>query len=86
MTGKTKYDLDRGNHVVYSLHYHIIFVIKYRRKALYNDKIRERLKEIFRELAPGLKIEITGMEPALDHIHMLSRQPRAQTSKRFSIL
>ena len=27
MTGKTKYDLDRGNHVVYSLHYHIIIVI-----------------------------------------------------------
>ena len=39
MTGKTKYDLDRGNHVVYSLHYHIIFVIKYRRKALYNDRL-----------------------------------------------
>ena len=30
MTGKTKYDLDRGNHVVYSLHYHIIFVINER--------------------------------------------------------
>ena len=64
MTGKTKYDLDRGNRVVYSLHYHIIFVIKYRRKALYNDKIRERLKEIFRDLAPTLKIEITGIAPA----------------------
>jgi putative transposase len=71
MTGKTKYDLDRGNHVVYSLHYHIIFVIKYRRKALYNDKIRERLKEIFRELAPKAGIEIISMEPAQDHIHLL---------------
>ena len=71
MTGKTKYDLDRGNHVVYSLHYHIIFVIKYRRKALYSDKIRERLTEIFRELAPKLKIEIISMEPAEDHIHLL---------------
>ena len=71
MTGKTRYDLDRSAHAVYSLHYHIIFVIKYRRKALHSEKIRERLKEIFRELAPGLKIEITGMEPAEDHIHML---------------
>lgn len=71
MTGKTRYDIDRSAHAVYSLHYHIIFVIKYRRKALHTDKIRERLKEIFRELAPGLKIEITGMEPAEDHIHML---------------
>ena len=71
MTGKTRYDLDRSAHAVYSLHYHLIFVIKYRRKALYNDKIRERLKEIFRELAPKLKIEIVSMEPAEDHVHML---------------
>lgn len=71
MAGKTRYDLDRSAHAVYSLHYHIIFVIKYRRKALYSDKIRERLKEIFRDLAPSLKIEITGMEPAEDHIHLL---------------
>jgi len=71
MVGKTRYDLDRSAHAVYSLHYHIIFVIKYRRKALHTEKIRERLKEIFRELAPTLKIEITGMEPAEDHIHLL---------------
>ncbi len=71
MVGKTRYDLDRSAHAVYSIHYHIIFVIKYRRKALHSEAIRERLKEIFRELAPTLKIEITGMEPAEDHIHML---------------
>ena len=71
MVGKTKYDLDRGNHVVYSLHYHIIFVIKYRRKALHSENIRERLKEIFRDLAPTVGVEITSMEPAEDHIHLL---------------
>jgi putative transposase len=87
MAGKTKYDLDRGNHVVYSLHYHIIFVIKYRRKALYNDKIRERLKEIFRDLAPTVGIEITGMEPALDHIHMLVKgTPSTDLEKVFNTL
>jgi len=71
MTGKTRYDLDRSAHAVFSLYYHIIFVIKYRRKALYTEKIRERLKEIMYELAPKLKIEIVGMEPADDHIHLL---------------
>jgi putative transposase len=87
MTGKTKYDLDRGNHVVYSLHYHIIFVIKYRRKALYNDKIRERLKEIFRELAPKAGIEIISMEPAVDHIHMLVKAtPSTDLEKIFNTL
>jgi len=87
MTGKTKYDLDRGNHVVYSLHYHIIFVIKYRRKALYNDKIRERLKEIFRELAPKAGIEIVSMEPAQDHIHLLVKAtPSTDLEKVFDVL
>lgn len=71
MTGKTRYDLDRSAHAVYSLHYHIIFVIKYRRKALHSEAIRERLKAIFRDLAPSLKIEVVSMEPADDHVHML---------------
>lgn len=71
MAGKTRYNLNRSAHAVYALTYHVIFVIKYRRKALHSEKIRERLKEIFRELAPGLKIKIIGMEPSDDHIHLL---------------
>lgn len=71
MTGKTRYDLDRSAHAVFSLYYHIIFVIKYRRKALYSEAIRDRLKQIMYDLAPGLKIEIVSMEPADDHIHIL---------------
>ena len=87
MTGKTKYDLDRGAHVVYSLQYHIIFVIKYRRKALHTEAIRERLKAIIRDLAPKLKIEIIGMEPAEDHIHLLVKAtPSTDLEQVFNVL
>lgn len=45
------YKLDKGAHAVYTLHYHLILVVKYRRKALYNEVIRERLKQIIYEMA-----------------------------------
>jgi Transposase and inactivated derivatives len=46
----TAYKLDKGRHSVFTLHYHLILVVKYRRKALYNEAIRERLKQIIYEL------------------------------------
>ncbi|TVX97298.1 transposase, partial [Paenibacillus cremeus] len=36
-------DLDSNNHSVFSLNYHLILVIKYRRKVI-NDEISNRLK------------------------------------------
>ncbi|MEA1885403.1 MAG: IS200/IS605 family transposase, partial [Thermotogota bacterium] len=39
------YELDTNNHSVFSLHYHLILTIKYRRKVL-NNPISERLKSI----------------------------------------
>ena len=65
------YDLDTSAHAVFSLYYHIIFVTKYRRKAMHSETIRERLKQIMYDLAPGLKIQIVSQEPADDHIHQL---------------
>ncbi|MCJ7444724.1 MAG: IS200/IS605 family transposase [Methanotrichaceae archaeon] len=66
-----KYKLDRSAHSVYSLHYHLVVIVKYRRKALYDEGIRERLKQIIWSLAEELGIEIIGQEPAEDHIHIL---------------
>lgn len=66
-----KYKLDRSAHSVYSLHYHLVVVIKYRRKALYDEVIRERLKQIVWSLADEIGIEILGQEPAEDHLHVL---------------
>jgi putative transposase len=50
-----KYKLDRSAHSVYSLHYHLVVVIKYRRKALYDEAIRERLKQIIWSLTMNLE-------------------------------
>ena len=66
-----KYKLDRSAHSVYSLHYHLVVVTKYRRKALYDETIRDRLKQIIWSLTDELGIEILALEPAEDHLHML---------------
>ena len=38
--------LDRNSHSVYNLNYHLVLVVKYRRKVI-NDEISNRLKDIF---------------------------------------
>ncbi len=49
-----------------------MIVIKYRRKALYDETIRERLKQIkIWSLPDELGIEILAQEPAEDHHHIL---------------
>ena len=56
---------------MYSLRYHLVVVIKYRRKGLYDEAIRERLKQIIWSLMDELGIEILAQEPAEGHIHIL---------------
>lgn len=66
-----KYKLDKSSHAVFSLQYHLVLIIKYRRKALCDETIRERLKNIVWGLAGQLGVEIIAQEPAEDHIHVL---------------
>jgi putative transposase len=64
------------------MYYHFIIVTKYRRKALYNEEIRERLKQIILDLAPKLCIEIVAQEPGDDHHHILfTATPTTDLSK-----
>jgi putative transposase len=66
-----KYKLDKSSHAVFSLQYHLVLIIKYRRKALCDETIRERLKNLVWGLAKQLGVEIIAQEPAEDHIHVL---------------
>jgi len=77
-----KYKLDKGAHAVFSLHYHLVIVVKYRRKALYDEIIRERLKQIIWEMSDDLGIEILAQEPAEDHMHILFKaRPTTELTK-----
>ena len=66
-----KYKLDRGAHSVYSLHYHLIFVVKYRRKVFTDDEIIDFLKQKIHEISETFEVEILAIECDVDYVHIL---------------
>lgn len=76
-----KYLLQKGAHAVYSLQFHYVACIKYRRKVLV-DEVAERLKAVNRSVAEAYDITIIEQETAIDHIHILFvSKPQIQLSK-----
>lgn len=59
-----------NNNIVYHCTYHIVWCPKYRRKVLIGD-VENRLKEIIKEIAIELNVEIIEIETDKDHIHIL---------------
>lgn len=59
-----------NNNVVYSCKYHVVWCPKYRRKVL-TDKIETRLKELLRQYAVEINVDIIEMEIMPDHVHLL---------------
>ena len=48
-------NIDHNAHPVYLMYYHLIMVVKYRRKVI-NDPISERTKEIWENIAHGMEL------------------------------
>lgn len=73
--------LDSNNHSVFSLNYHLVLVIKYRKQVLNND-ISNRLKEIFEYISPNYTITLEEWEHDKDHVHVLFKaHPNSELSK-----
>lgn len=73
--------LDTNNHSVFSLHYHLVMCIKYRRKVI-NDSISGRLKDIFVDIAPNYGVELLEWNHDIDHVHLLFKaKPNTEISK-----
>ena len=73
--------LDTNAHSVFSLHYHLILVVKNRRRV-FTDEISNRAREIFEYIAPNYKIELIEWNHDKDHVHVLFKgQPKTEISK-----
>ena len=74
-------DLDNNNHSVFAMYYHLISVIKYRRKVI-NDDISNRLKEIFEYIQPNYNITLQEWNHDKYHVHILFKaHPNTELSK-----
>ena len=74
-------ELDGNAHSVFLLHYHLILVVKYRRKV-FDDAISERAREIFEYIAPKYHITLEEWNHDKDHVHLLFKaHPNTEISK-----
>jgi len=63
-------ELDNNNHSVFLMYFHLVLIVKYRRQVI-DEKISERLKEIFSYIAPNYNITLEEWNHTPDHLHML---------------
>ena len=74
-------ELMSNNHSVFCIHFHLILVVKYRRKVI-NDEISNRLKEIFEYIQDNYNIVLEEWNHDIDHVHVLFRsEPNSNISK-----
>lgn len=68
---KKKYNFDKSFSSVYTLNYHLIICIKYRRKVLINQEIINELKERTKKISENFEVTIINQECDKDHTHIL---------------
>lgn len=74
-------ELDRNQHSVYLLNYHLVMVIKYRRKVI-NDDISDYLKQKFEQVGESYGINLQEWNHDVDHVHVLFRAtPHTEMAK-----
>ena len=61
-------------HTKWECKYHVVFIPKYRRKALYGE-LRKYLGEVFHDLARQRECKIEQGNLVTDHVHMLIAIP-----------
>ena len=74
-------NFDTNNHSVFSLNYHLVMVVKYRRKVI-DDNISNRLKEMFEYIGKTYHITLIEWNHDIDHVHVLFKAcPNTEISK-----
>lgn len=81
------YKLDKNNHAVFTLNFHLIICVKYRNKIFTDDKIIDRTKQIMKKVALDFETEILNQELDQDHIHILFKaNPKTDLTKLINSL
>src|SRR5699024_5903048 len=74
-------NLDSNNHSVFLMYYHLVLVVKYRRKVI-DDTISDYSKEKFISLGEKYNITLVEWNHDIDHVHILFKaQPNTELSK-----
>lgn len=72
--------LDSNNHSVFWMYYHLVLVVKYRRKVI-DDTISDDAKNKFVSLSEKYNITLVEWNHDMDHVHILFKaQPNSELS------
>jgi putative transposase len=74
-------DYRHGSHTVFSIHLHIVWITKYRRK-IRRGEIAARVREIVREECRRARVEILRGHISADHVHVMISIPPQVTISR----
>ena len=73
--------LDSNAHSVFLMYYHLVLVVKYRRK-IFDNVVSDRAKEIFEHIAPKYNITLQEWNHDIDHVQILFKaHPNTEISK-----
>jgi len=76
----------RASHCVYDTKYHLVWAPKYRKWVL-QGAIRQRVRELFQQIAQHHGFEIEELEVDKDHVHIfISFPPKYSIAKVVAIL
>lgn len=74
-------DLDSNNHSVFLLYYHLVLVVKYRRKV-FSEQMSQYAKDIFVRIGASYHITLEEWNHDQDHVHIMFRaHPNTEMSK-----
>ena len=77
--------LDNNNHSVFLLYYHLVLVVKYRRKV-FSDRMSQYAKDIFVRICSSYNITLEEWNPDQDHVHIMFRaHPNTEMSKLINV-
>ena len=74
-------ELDSNNHSVFSLYYHLILVVKYRRNV-FDDDMSDYAKDMFIRISESYNITLVEWNHDNDHVHILFKaHPNTEITK-----
>jgi putative transposase len=76
--------LKRTSHSVYDASYHLVWCPKYRKNIFEREEVRERAKQMIKEICEEYGFEVEEMEVEPEHVHMLVSFPPSRIIKSLS--
>lgn len=79
--------LNKSSNAVFQLNYHLVIVVKYRRKVFTNDKIISAVKHFIDNISKDYEVTVIDQECGEDHIHLLIQtKPSTDLCKYINVL